>query len=151
MSPLKFQIDENELSMFLADPLVRAQSELDDDHPECFHDRVSSSASNIPCTGAGHMACYISPYGDVFPCAELRLLCGNLREKSFDNIWRNSPELLKVRSITTSDLPACSHCDLLKYCRNCPGTAFLYKGDPLAPVSRACMEATILKTIEEKR
>ena len=35
-----------------------------------------------PCS-AGHTACYISPYGDVFPCVQFPLPTGNLRQQSF--------------------------------------------------------------------
>ena len=31
-----------------------------------------------PCS-AGHTACYISPYGDVYPCVQFPLACGNIR------------------------------------------------------------------------
>ena len=36
----------------------------------------------LPCS-AGHTACYISPYGDVFPCVQFPLPSGNVRTDAF--------------------------------------------------------------------
>src|SRR5207245_6994036 len=52
----------------------------------------------IPCS-AGHSACYISPYGDVYPCVQFPLPSGNVRRQKFLDIWRGSDELNEVRSI----------------------------------------------------
>jgi AdoMet-dependent heme synthase len=52
----------------------------------------------FPCS-AGHTACYISPYGDVFPCVQFPLPSGNVRRQKFLDIWRHSPQLKEVRSI----------------------------------------------------
>lgn len=38
-----------------------------------------------PCS-AGHTACYISPYGDVFPCVQFPLPSGNVRRQKFLDI-----------------------------------------------------------------
>src|SRR5262249_26273352 len=34
--------------------------------------------ARVPCS-AGHTSCYISPYGDVYPCVQFPLACGNIR------------------------------------------------------------------------
>ncbi len=47
---------------------------------------------------AGHSFCYISPYGDVFPCVQFPLPSGNIRQQKFMDIWNHSPELKEVRS-----------------------------------------------------
>ncbi len=46
----------------------------------------------LPCS-AGHTACYISPYGDVFPCVQFPLPSGNVRQQKFLDIWRHSSQL----------------------------------------------------------
>ena len=48
---------------------------------------------------AGHTSCYVSPYGDVFPCVQFPLPTGNLRTQSFANIWHGSAAMDEVRSI----------------------------------------------------
>ena len=78
----------------------------------------------IPCSAA-HTFCYISPYGDVYPCVQFPLPSGNLRRQRFIDIWRNSPELNEVRSIHLRDLPTCSSCTHVSSCTRCPGLAFM--------------------------
>jgi len=36
----------------------------------------------------GHTACYISPYGEFYPCVQFPLSCGNVRQQRFIDIWR---------------------------------------------------------------
>src|SRR5208282_2707767 len=58
----------------------------------------------LPCS-ASHTFCYISPYGDVFPCVQFPLPTGNVRQQKFINIWKYSPQMNDVRSIRGRDLP----------------------------------------------
>jgi radical SAM protein with 4Fe4S-binding SPASM domain len=74
---------------------------------------------------AGHTACYITPQGDVYPCVQFPLPCGNIRREPFADIWKNSPQLHEVRSIRGRDLPTCSSCHHLGACTRCPGLAFM--------------------------
>ena len=74
----------------------------------------------LPCS-AGHTACYVSPYGDVYPCVQFPLPSGNVRHMKFVDIWRDSPQLNEVRSITLRDMPSCSKCAHGGTCTRCPG------------------------------
>src|SRR5262249_26072086 len=76
-----------------------------------------------PCS-AGHTACYVSPRGEVYPCVQFPIACGNLREQSFIDIWRDSPQFAEVRSIRGKDLTTCSSCSHLGTCTRCPGLAW---------------------------
>lgn len=97
----------------------------------------SSAYDDIPCS-AGHNSCYISPYGDVFPCVQMPLPTGNLRRQAFADIWYRSPEMNRVRSVRESQLPVCYGCSIRKYCERCPGLAQMEGGDLLAAYERAC-------------
>lgn len=89
-----------------------------------------------PCS-AGHTACYISPYGDVFPCVQFPLPSGNLRKQKFVDIWRHSPQLQEVRSIRAKDLPTCSTCAHVGTCTRCPGLAYM-EGSMRGPSTADC-------------
>ena len=89
-----------------------------------------------PCS-AGHTACYISPYGDVFPCVAFPLPSGNVRRQRFLDIWRNSSELKEVRSIRAKDLPTCSSCAHVGTCTRCPGLAWM-EGNMRGPSTADC-------------
>jgi len=90
----------------------------------------------LPCS-AGHTACYVSPYGDVYPCVQFPLPSGNVREKTFADIWRNSPQLKEVRSIRIGDLQGCSTCVHGANCSRCPGLAYL-EGNMRGPSTQDC-------------
>ena len=90
----------------------------------------------FPCS-AGHTACYVSPYGDVFPCVQFPLPSGNVRKQRFIDIWRGSPELNEVRSIRAKDLPACSTCAHVGTCSRCPGLAYM-EGSMRGPSTADC-------------
>jgi AdoMet-dependent heme synthase len=89
-----------------------------------------------PCS-AGHTACYITPYADVFPCVQFPLACGNLRQQRFVDIWKNAPQFQEVRSIQARDLPTCSSCSHVGTCTRCPGLAFM-EGSMRGPSTADC-------------
>ena len=94
------------------------------------------SMDSLPC-GAGHTSCYISPYGEFYPCVQFPLSCGNVRERSFIDIWRHSEQLKEVRSIRLRDLSSCSQCAHGGSCTRCPGLAFL-EGNMRGPSTQDC-------------
>jgi len=96
---------------------------------------TESSMDSLPCS-AGHTACYISPYGEFYPCVQFPLSCGNVRQQRFIDIWQNSPQLKEVRSIRLRDL-SCSQCVHGASCSRCPGLAFL-EGNMRGPSTADC-------------
>jgi radical SAM protein with 4Fe4S-binding SPASM domain len=91
----------------------------------------------LPCS-AGHTACYVSPYGDVYPCVQFPLPTGNVRTTKFMDIWKYSPQMNEVRSITMADLPVCSTCSHGGGgCSRCPGLAYM-EGNMRGPSSQDC-------------
>lgn len=94
--------------------------------------------------GTGKNSCTIGPYGDVFPCVQIRESAGNLRTRSFREIWRGSKSLEALRALRVRDFPICSRCPLLAYCHWCPGVSLLEHGDALAPSIEACRAAKIV-------
>ena len=97
----------------------------------------------LPCS-AGHTACYVSPYGDVFPCVQFPLPSGNVRQQRFVDIWRYSDQLNEVRSIRVKDLTSCSHCTHVSKCTRCPGLAYM-EGNMRGPSTQDC-EKSFAKT-----
>ncbi len=91
----------------------------------------------------GLSSCLISPYGEVFPCVELRTLAGHLRRHSFADIWANAPILQQLRARhTLANLPECLVCPINTYCEGrCAGLAWKEHGDPYGGHSLACQQA----------
>ncbi len=102
-----------------------------------------AALDGLPCS-AGHTYCYISPYGDVYPCVQFPLACGNVRKEKFLDIWRHSKRINEVRSIRARDLPTCSTCAHLGSCTRCPGLAFM-EGNMRGPSSLDC-EKSLART-----
>ena len=97
---------------------------------------TDDAMDELPCS-AGHTACYISPYADVFPCVQFPLPSGNLRRQKFLDIWHYSPQLNEVRTITARDLPVCSSCSHVASCSRCPGLAYM-EGNMRGPSTQDC-------------
>ncbi len=86
---------------------------------------------------AGHSFCYISPYGDVFPCVQFPLPTGNVRRQKFIDIWNLSPQMNEVRSIQAKHLSTCSSCSHVSSCTRCPGLAYM-EGNMRGPSTADC-------------
>jgi radical SAM protein with 4Fe4S-binding SPASM domain len=96
----------------------------------------ADAMDTLPCS-AGHTACYVSPYGDVYPCVQFPLPSGNVRETGFLEIWEHSPQLQEVRAITMADLQGCSTCTHGGSCSRCPGLAYM-EGNMRGPSIQDC-------------
>jgi radical SAM protein with 4Fe4S-binding SPASM domain len=94
-----------------------------------------------PCS-AGHTSCYIAPNGDVYPCVQFPLTCGNVLRERFLDIWQRSPQFKQVRAIRARDLPVCSTCSHVGSCSRCPGLAFM-EGNMYGPSSSDCEKSFV--------
>jgi radical SAM protein with 4Fe4S-binding SPASM domain len=148
--PLEHRASVSSLLPVLRDPVLHAckpqpssvTAGVMDAAPPSLGSAVSSGIESqayedLPCS-AGHNSCYISPYGDVFPCVQLPQAAGNLRREKFDDIWYHAPQLERLRAIRESQLPICSQCEIRSYCERCPGLALMEGGDLLGAYDRAC-------------
>ena len=132
-SVLRLGVDQNALrEVFRDEELVGDAESFCAIPAEVGEDDLEST----PCS-AGHTACYVSPYGDVFPCVQFPLPTGNIRRERFIDIWRHSTQMNDVRSIRVKDLPTCSSCTHASSCSRCPGLAYM-EGNMRGPSSQDC-------------
>ncbi len=74
---------------------------------------------------------FVSSTGDVQPCGFLAIVCGNVKEKPFEEIWRRSPELIRLRR--PQDLSgACGRCAYRAVCGGCRARAYEVLGDSMS-------------------
>lgn len=79
---------------------------------------------------AGTNYCRITPEGNVTPCPYMDTSCGNLKEKSFVEIWNNSSILKELRE---SELKGrCGECEFESMCKGCRARAYVTTGDQMA-------------------
>ncbi|MBW1981539.1 MAG: heme b synthase [Deltaproteobacteria bacterium] len=74
---------------------------------------------------------FLSHVGQVQPCGYLELDCGNVRQASLGEIWRNSPILQKLRDVD-SYKGKCGVCEYRRVCGGCRARAYEATGDYLA-------------------
>jgi radical SAM protein with 4Fe4S-binding SPASM domain len=101
---------------------------------------------SVQCACA-RMTCGISATGDVYPCIAAPIAAGNLREKRFEEIWRTSPELNKIRGLNLEDFESCKPCPDRAYCGRSSGVVFSNTGHYTGPEPFTCMEAATVRTI----
>ena len=107
-------------------------------HLEIREDLMTGDAEAM--CGAGHDFASITPHGLVYPCLSMRIPMGNIRERSFGEIWHQStdPLIHAVRGATWGTLPTCSGCGARGVCQRCPGLAYHEDGDVLGASSTHC-------------
>ncbi|MFA7141761.1 MAG: radical SAM protein [Candidatus Paceibacterota bacterium] len=82
---------------------------------------------------AGYYSFSVLPNADVYPCRRLPIYSGNLLENDFDEIMKNSRELIKLRDFNQIN----KDCQSCPYFNECMGgakcIASAYFKDPFAP------------------
>lgn len=141
---LNNQINDDDLYKILADPIFKLNLR------KTAETLNNDNIADLPC-GAAHTACYISPYGDVLPCVQFPLICGNLKEKPLNEIWYNSIQMLKASNIRMSNLPVCSKCEIKDHCYYCPGLSILEEDDLMTPPSRCCKQAELIYRLKGEK
>ncbi len=103
-----------------------------------------------PCR-AGHDVCGINPQGMVTACHAIPRWAGDLKTQSFRDIWRRSPEMLRMRGLTWALIDECNRCDVRVHCSRCHATALLDDGKLDGPSREACRHAVILRDLLRER
>lgn len=74
---------------------------------------------------------FVSFQGDVFPCGYFPVRAGNVRERSFREIWERSPLFAELRDFRNYR-GACGKCGYVRVCGGCRARAYALSGDYLA-------------------
>ena len=133
-SPLHLRPSAEDLTQFFAtyDTEIRAPDPAPFDY--------AAQNRTGPCS-IGRTSCSINPQGLVFGCASLPVPVGDLRKDRFASVWRDSPQLSRLRSITWGDLAICNTCEVRPYCSRCHAMALLEDGNMLGPSTESCRQA----------
>ena len=79
---------------------------------------------------AGKYYCRITPEGDVTPCPYMPVAAGNLRQRSFADLWQNASVFADLREPRLGG--RCGACEFTKVCGGCRCRAYATHGDYLA-------------------
>jgi len=102
--------------------LMRHVHERDPDSP------LLNYRTRCPC---GVQYCRITPEGKVTPCPYLPEVVGDLREESFEQVWRGSELFRRLRGESPGG--KCGRCAYRELCGGCRARAHAETGDPLGP------------------
>jgi len=100
--------------------------------------------------GAGTVLMNITPEGDVTPCNSFPTQFGNLKEKSFLEIWNNSKSLDIWQHTVISDYDECGTHERCGFCSRCPGQSFVEHGTPLKASTANCNTANARMSLAKK-
>jgi AdoMet-dependent heme synthase len=90
-------------------------------------DHYGLDAVTRGCLG-GTSFCFISHEGIVQPCGYLELNCGDLKNNSFETIWRDSDIFRNLRNFSGYK-GKCGACEYRRFCGGCRARAFESTGD----------------------
>lgn len=135
-STLSLRIAQEELARHFGGP-----------HSGChvMHERPDDPRIDGPQCAAASRYCNITSAGDVMACNILPGSGGNIRQRSFRDVWEHSPWLQEVRSIRRRDLHTCKDCERVSYCGRCHAQALVEDGDLYGPSSFAQRRAELLE------
>ena len=89
----------------------------------------------------------LDPYGEVFPCVQVRTSAGNVRQAPIHSLWNQARVWGDLGNLTLGELPVCSTCDLRTFCTRCHGLAQMEAGDIRAPAMANCREALVRRRV----
>ena len=125
--PLRLMATDDFLEKFWTDDAYRTARK--EEVPLPRHDGPGEAVC-----GTGRSSFAIDPYGNIYPCVQLRRKAGNIKElESLRDMWRSSPVLIEVRKIAVDVAQK-----TLKTVQNgnqcgfCMGVAEVQLGDPTA-------------------
>lgn len=150
LAPLKYQVDNAQLAALYNDPALYDQpcnvnqgsdEETDEAKSEAeklqaVYDRIMNAA---PC-GSGRRIAVVDPYGEVYGCLQMLSSNGNVRERTFDDIWWNGANFREVRTKLRKDLVRCETCPGLPHCKPCMGLSLMEHGEVLGKSKIACRQ-----------
>ncbi len=97
------------------------QEQLAGEYAEVFMTLNPDKALQCSCAKS---VCGISYSGEVFPCIGAPIASGNLREKTFAEIWKNSEVLNKIRNLKRDDFKSCQTCEYIEFCSRSSGSIY---------------------------
>ncbi len=96
---------------------------------------------------AGTGVCFVSHRGQVFPCGYLPVEAGSVRERSFDEVWRDSAVFGRLRNSQDTG-GKCGACEYLNVCGGCRARAYSETGDFMASEPYCTYTPRVMRGVE---
>ncbi|MBW2284896.1 MAG: radical SAM protein [Deltaproteobacteria bacterium] len=138
--------DRPETGLRVPDHVLAAQRSASPREDTDAGDEPDPNRGEFMCN-AGRQACCISAEGKIYPCVALRWECGDLKERAFSEIWRDSGVLEMIRGYREEDFKQCFYCPWKHVCEFCPGMGYGEHGNMLIPSAELCRITKLTKTV----
>lgn len=135
--PLSFRLNDDQLELLFADVFEEKQ----DSFPRL------SETKEVALCNMGKTEANISPVGDVYPCVAVPISMGNLKEKSFKQIWHDSKKLDKIRTRSIDNMVKCKGCEAAPVCAMCPGLSILEDNNLFTNSTECCRITKLMKEV----
>jgi len=99
-------------------------------------DKYRDCSINDTVCYAGKDQIAIDPDGFIYPCLDLRIKMGNIKEELLSKILNKRANILDKFSI--KKIPKCMSCSLRDFCDSCVGIALIENNDYRRPVEHKC-------------
>lgn len=147
----------NRLSPEECRDVIKSIIELDEDYKSLVSENdieVARQAReddyNKPFCGVGISTACMVANGNVYPCPGWQgYICGNLYEKSLNDIWLHSDEIKYLRGLKKGDMKKCYGCENKEFCTPCLGRFANESptGNPLEVATHFCEVAKVNKEV----
>jgi len=159
-NPMELRASLSQLEDVFSDDYVRtrtfpfglksdAQAIDDGQLTELSPEQSAVSVGTVPCL-IGIMLMSVAADGLAYPCASWPVPLGNVKEHDIAWLWRESPEIQRVRSITKSDLLSCGICDAREECQHCMATSLTAHGDYRVCNDNSRLFATLMQRLKQR-
>ncbi len=108
-----------------------------------------NTTGNIQCACA-RSNCGIGYDGSVYPCIGAPLFSGSIKEKSFKDIWNNSPVFKRIRNLKMKSFKDCSECEDRNFCQRSSGMMHLNTGEYTGSEEHTCKSAQLVKNLNQE-
>lgn len=85
--------------------------------------------------------------GIVYPCIGAPIPSGDLRNSTFDSIWKESRTFDWIRKLSLKDFKSCAPCGVRPYCQRSSGAIHSNTGEYTGPEDWTCRQAEMLKEL----
>ena len=112
--------------------------------------RPTPSAPEMFTCNCARGNCAISAEGEVYPCISVPWSAGNVQDRPFAAIWRDSPVFQRIRGLSLPDFSKCAPCEHRAYCTHDRGAAFNATGDYTSADPFVCEGAILAHRIVDE-
>ena len=139
------RLSETEMRRILLDPIIPLSPRR-----QVLERMIDRTPEMLFC-GAGLNSVNITPTGDVYPCISFPMKCGNVQKSCISDIWENSEELQRVRSLKYGMSDRCGKESYCKLCNRCIGQSFVEHGTPENKSEDNCFIARIREDLYKSK